>query len=88
MRRLIEGDCPGREAVKRAASAPQRETLIIERQAFIPMPGPHITPPLGHSTDTLANVDVYAMGLRELAERFAEEGIYPPGVNDRHLPTK
>jgi hypothetical protein len=36
--------------------------------------------------DTLTDVDVHAMRLRDLAEHFAEEGIYPPGVSAAILP--
>ena len=38
------------------------------------------------ATGALDDVDVYAMTIKELAEHFAEEGIYPAGVNEQVLP--
>lgn len=35
---------------------------------------------------TLDDVSVYAMSIEELARHFAEEGIYPSGVNEQVLP--
>ncbi len=35
---------------------------------------------------SLEDVDVYAMTIKELAEHFAEEGIYPAGVTEPILP--
>ena len=34
----------------------------------------------------LDDVDVYEMTTKELAEHFAEEGIYPAGVTEQILP--
>lgn len=38
------------------------------------------------ATGALDDVDVYDMTVKELAEHFAEEGIYPAGVNEQVLP--
>ena len=38
------------------------------------------------ASGALDDVDVYEMTTKELAEQFAEEGIYPAGVNEQVLP--
>lgn len=38
------------------------------------------------ATQSLDDVDVYEMTIKELAEHFAEEGVYPVGVNEQVLP--
>lgn len=42
--------------------------------------------PWTEATEELDDVDVYQMTIKELAEHFAEEGIYPAGVNEKVLP--
>lgn len=38
------------------------------------------------AVEALDDADVYEMTIKELAEHFAEEGIYPAGVNEQILP--